>query len=1145
MLRMTLHRPPVPKSSGLTLRMRRRELLARVHLMSSFSDYRENVADELATGQATEHTYRPALKALVEGMQPKLRAINEPKRVACGAPDYVVTKSTGHGPVTLGYIEAKDVGVSLDDTEKTDQLARYFGSLDNLVLTDYLEFRWYVDGEFRDSARLARREGEQIIAVAGGGDKVQSLLEDFLAHAPQPIARPEELARRLARLTHMVRDILVASFEEDVASDTTRDLFKVFGEVLIPNITVEQYADMFAQTLAYGLFAARINHDDDVPFTRQTAAQDIPAANPFLRRFFATITGPDLTDEPFVGFVDDLAQLLSETDIPAVLKNFGQATRRRDPVFHFYETFLAAYDPDVRDRRGVWYTPQSVVGYIVRSVDDVLRTDFALPEGLADRSKVTYKRLNDEGKQVDAQSSRVLVLDPAVGTGTFLYSVVDLIRERFRSSKNAGRWPGYVREHLLPRLFGFEYLMAPYAIAHLKLGLQLAGQDLPEDEREDWSYDFGQDERLKVFLTNTLEQSLPQTSLPIGRFISDEANAATEVKRDLPIMVVLGNPPYQGQSSNPSTINVKDAKTGRVKKVKTFIGALHEDYFKVDGQPLGERNPKWVGDDYAKFIRFGQWRIQSSGAGVLAFITNHSYLDAPTFRGMRQQLLSAFSDIYILDLHGRSSVPTGPAGERDKNVFDIERGVSIAVFVKRAGTDGPAQVYHADLWGDRSHKDAWLDANSLSSTTWQELAPTSPYYRFVPVNADREQEYTKGWKLTEAMPVHGGGIVTGRDEVAIGRTEDELFGVVKDFADLSAEALRGKYRVPPADRDGGDWTVEKAKAELATTPPTRDAIIPLLYRPFDRRYTYMTGKSGGFLGRPRGDLMAHMLHEESLGLISARSNGSSVMDHFLVTDRPTEAKTGERTVQSHLFPLYLFANAQETAAAKSQFDVSTDATGRTVNLHPGFTADIAAQLGLPYDQDATGDDRTVVGALHVFNYMYAVLSSPGYRERYAEFLRRDFPHVPPTTDPGLFFDLQDAGAELVALHLLHEEALPKSTVTYPVPGSGVVETGFPKYVAPGEVPPDDDQPVEAGRIYLGKGNSRRGTRAQYFDGVLPSTWEWEVGGRQPANDWLQSHRGRTLTEADLDYYERLLGAIARTVEVVARIELLIPQWPLP
>jgi len=658
----------------------------------------------LRSGLATEHSYRPALKELIEALGPGVTATNDPKRVACGAPDYVVSRDTGHGPLTIGYVETKDIGVSLDETERSEQLRRYLPSLDNLLLTDYLEFRWYVGGERRLTARLGsweRTRGGRLVIDQAGMVAVVSLLRDFLARQPEPIRTPRDLAQRMARLTHLIRDIIVQSFATGSESDELKDLRSAFTEVLIPDLPIPQFADMFAQTLSYGLFAARINHTGSTPFRRQDAAREIPRTNPFLRRLFNTITGPDVDDEPFIGFVDDLAQLLAQTDMALVLADFGKRTRQEDPVVHFYETFLAAYDPKLRESRGVYYTPEPVVSYIVRSVDHLLRERFGCADGLADTGDVTHQRTNAAGRSIVERMPRVQILDPACGTATFLYAVTDHIRQHFMQQRQAGLWSGYVRSQLLPRIHGFELLIAPYAVAHLKLGMQLAGLDLPESQRKDWAYTFTGDERLGVYLTNTLEQALKKSELLVGRYISEEANAAADIKRDKPILVVLGNPPYSGNSANKGD----------------WIERLVRDYYAVDGKPLGERNPKWLQDDYVKFLRFGQWRIQQTGSGILAFITNHGYLDNPTFRGMRQQLMETFTDIYILNLHGNSKKrELPPEGGRDENVFDIQQGVAIGVFVKEVGKNGPANVHHADLWGPRENKYVWLGQQSVNTT---------------------------------------------------------------------------------------------------------------------------------------------------------------------------------------------------------------------------------------------------------------------------------------------------------------------------------------------------------------------------------------------------------------------------------------------
>ncbi len=731
--------------------------------------YLGEVQAKLQVGNATEHTYRPAFERLIETLAPNITATNEPKRIACGAPDFSLTRADPSGPRTIGHVEAKDIGVSLTETLRTNQLTRYLASLDNLVLTDYLEFRWFVrrenQMEHRMTARLASvGAGHKLAWDAEGAARVGELLVAMLGQQAPDITSPDDLARRMARMSHMIRDVTLdtlrsagSEFGEQVAAarGELTDLYETFKQTLLPDLNDEGFSDMFAQTLAYGLFAARYNHTGAHSFTRRDASREIPRSNPFLRRLFAAIESPDLEDAPYIGFVDDLAQLLATTDMAAVLRDFGKRTRTEDPIVHFYEPFLQAYDPHLRDLRGVYYTPEPVVSYIVRSVDALLKRDFGLPEGLA------------SSDTIGGQS--VVLLDPACGTGTFLSSVVNLIRERFRTRNNAGAWAAYVRERLLPRIFGFELLMAPYAMAHLRLGMQLAGLDLPESERARWAFAAGDQDRLGVYLTNTLDQAAKTSEhLFRGQFITDEANAAARVKRDTPVMVALGNPPYSGHSANNSdwimallrgedlTNTQGDTPLARGK------GRPTDNYFMVDGAPLGERNPKWLNDDYVKFIRFAQWRIERSGHGVLAFVTNHGYLDNPTFRGMRQSLMRTFDEIYLLDLHGNSKKKERtPEGGKDENVFDIQQGVAVGIFVRRQGGaatgDRHAVVRHAHLWGERGAKYDWLAAHDAETTPWVEVAPTSPMYFFIPRDARLAQEYEAGWRLEQIMPADSAG----------------------------------------------------------------------------------------------------------------------------------------------------------------------------------------------------------------------------------------------------------------------------------------------------------------------------------------------------------------------------------------------------
>jgi hypothetical protein len=1113
--------------------------------VSPLSTYRTAIAQAVARGDATEQTHRPALKTLVEALGSGVTATNEPKHVQCGAPDYVVSRNTPHGPLTIGHIEAKDIGAPLALIEKSDQLKRYRKGLPNLILTDYLEFRWYVDDQRRAVARLGSADSKRgVVLEEGGPEAVEELLRAFLEHKAQPISKPKELAERLARLTHLIRDVIVQALQNKTASPTLRGLHEAFAEVLIPDLSAEAFADMFSQTIAYGLFAARVNHNGPARFRRQDAAALIPKTNPFLRKLFAAITGPDLSDEPFVGLVDDLAQLLADTDMAAVLAEFGKRTRRQDPIVHFYETFLAAYDPKLRKSRGVYYTPEPVVSYIVRSVDYLLRTRFGCANGLADTGTVTYKRVGEDGKERTETVPRVLMLDPACGTGTFLYAVVDLIREQFIQQGNAGKWPLYVRENLLKRLFGFELLMAPYAVAHLKLGMQLAGQDLPEAQRKDWGCDLAGEDRLGVYLTNTLEEALKKSELLMGSWISDEANAAAEIKRDLPIMVVLGNPPYAGHSANASWRLVEDRKTGKRRREQTWIGKLLKDYYFVDGQPLGEKNPKWLQDDYVKFIRFGQWRIEQTGAGILAFITNHGYLDNPTFRGMRQQLMKAFNEIWILDLHGNSKRKERcPDGSPDENVFDIQQGVTIGVFARKPGSVGPAKVHHAELWGLREHKYSALFDLSLQTTDWTQPEPSLPLRAFAPEKSGLRGEYDRGWKLPDVMPVNSVGIVTSRDQFVFDFEEAPLRARIAEFLDIgkSDDTIRVRYL---SSRD--KLNVTRARAELRSDEALQGSFTTCLYRPFDSRHLFY---HNAVIERSRLDVMNHMLAAPNLGLLTPRRvETAGPYSHALCSREVIDHVAVSLKTIDYLFPLYVYP------LGEGQPNTQADMTGlspwpegkgrRRPNLEPRFVEEMAGRLGVTFVPDGQGDLRQTFGPEDVFHYIYAVLHSPTYRSRYAEFLKTDFPRIPLTSNLGLFRTLVERGRELVALHLLESPALAKPITRYPVAGPNIVDPGFPRYVAPGEPSPEDGNPVDAGRVYINKGDPKAGVRGQYFEGVPQEVWEFWVGGYQPCQKWLKDRRGRTLSNEDIEHYEKMVVALQRTIRLMVEIDAAIPEWPI-
>ena len=1012
-------------------------------------------------------------------------------------------------------MEAKDTDVSLSDIERDGnrarpatangrQMKRYLTALPNLVLTNYTEFRWYVEGQLDRVASLDNPNGVADVGL---------LLDGFLKRPPHPVANSEELALRMARLTHLISDVVAAAFENGEVSDNVRDLYDASRQALVPDLAADAFADMFAQTLAYGLFAARVNHaakTDAGEFRRNDAAGLIPAANPFIRQIFWMMAGPDLGAEPFVAFVDDLTQLLAGADMAAVFANFGQRAARQDPVLHFYETFLAAYDPALRERRGVYYTPEPVISYIVRSVDWLLRERFGCPDGLADNSLTDYEYRDDAGAPVAGKSHRVLVLDPACGTGSFLYGVIDHVREHFQNHGNAGMWAGYVKEHLLPRLFGFELLMAPYAMAHLKLGMQLAAQDLPTDRQAIWTYRLGDDERLGVYLTNSLEQAEQQTQTMFGplRAITDEANAAAEIKRDLPIMVVIGNPPYSGHSANKGE----------------WIADLIESYKEGFPELRKPAQAKWLSDDYVKFIRFAQWRIDQSGSGVLGFVTNHSYLDNPTFRGMRRSLMETFDEIYLLDLHGNANKrERTPDGGVDRNVFDIRQGVAVGLFVKHPnGDESPARVFHADLWGERESdlatgKYDWLTSNNIETTNWSELSPGNPLYLFVPRDDELLDEYSAGWSIPEIFSPNGTpapGIVTTHDQFAISWDEQETASkVVRLLATSSERDARSQWRLCSQSQ----WQYDRAKLELASGS-WRDQIKPILYRPFDVRTTVF---NSNVAVHRRERVMRHMLSGDNIGLITCRQLSQAGVEwaHCGVTTTMIEscAISNKTKEINYTFPLYTYPTEQEVVAGLYA------ASDREPNLAPAFTDDLAQRTGLQFVADGPGDLHDTFGPEDVFHYIYAVFHSPTYRERYHQFLRADFPRVPPPGNVDLFRELAGLGRGLVDTHLLRADAVSDSPANFPISGDNVVSAGYPKYV-----PPDADNDT-AGRVYI--------NRSQYFAGVAPEVWEFRIGGYQPMDKWLKDRRRRALSPyEDLEHYRRIATAIGRTLELMPQID---------
>ena len=1016
-------------------------------------------------GDATERTYYSALEALLEGMETGVTASSEMKRIECGAPDFIVRK----GPTDIGCVEAKSIGTNLDKEERSEQMERYRDSLSNLILTDFLEFRWYVDGKQRAVARLgtATRDGK-IKADKAGMEAVRELLSNFLAHHAEPIGTAKDLAVRMAGQAHMIRDLIVAAFEKESESGMLHGWVKAFEEQLIPDLTPEQFADMYAQTIAYGLFAARTTGDNEGKFTRRNAAYLIPKTNPFLRKLFNEIAGPEL-DDRIDWLVDFLAQLLAQADMEAILRDFGKRTGKKDPVVHFYETFLRAYDPETKITRGIFYTPDPVVSYIVRSINYLLKTRFDKPQGLAD--------------------ANVLVLDPAVGTGTFLYHVVQEIYDWLVTKGQKGVWDGYVAERLLPRIFGFELLMAPYAMAHLKLGLLL----------QETGYKFQGDQRLGVYLTNALEGTLKKTEhLPaFAHWISEEANAALDIKKEKPVMVVLGNPPYSVSSANKGQ----------------YIEKLMESYKEA---VRDERNIQPLSDDYIKFIRFAHDRIERTGYGIIGMITNHAYLSGLIHQGMREELMKSFSEIYILNLHGSTILgERAPDDGKDENVFDITPGVAIALFVKKKGVDRLGQVKYADLWGLREGKYAYLAEKDVKSTEWQELDPVAPYFFFVPKDFNLLGEYEEGWTVPDIFEANSSGVKTHRDHFVLDFDEVALRERISAFrsAALSDEQVRERFRL-------GLWDVMQAREKVRSDSRWEERLIPCLYRPFDSRWIFY---SDDVIDRSRRKVMRHMLHE-NLALLTMRRIREDEYRHFLVAKEPVNKDAVSARDNCNVFPLYLYPDDE-----KAQKKLEPE-EGRRPNLNPEFIKAMEVKLGLRFVPDGRGDLKETFGPEDVFYYAYAIFHSPTYRTRYEEFLKIDFPRLPLTSDRGLFTALVEKGAELVALHLMESPTLETPITRYPVRGSDFVEKV--RYVEPHK---EEGEEIP-GRVYINK--------EQYFEGIVPEVWNFHIGGYQVLNKWLKDRRGRKLSIDDSEHYQKIVVALKETMRLMEEIDGLIPSWPL-
>ena len=1031
------------------------------------------------TGNAREHSYRGDLQNLIMAILPDVLVTNEPARVDCGAPDYVLTRKD----VPIGYIEAKDIGIDLAGKNLKEQFDRYKSGLTNLIFTDYLDFHFYKDGVFVTKIAIAEIENGTIKPLPNNFGQFTHLIENFALTISQTIKSPTKLAQMMAGKAKLMADVIEKSLnydDEQGNRSSIKSQMLSFQQMLIHDINNKSFADIYAQTIAYGMFAARY-HDPTLPtFSRQEAATLIPKSNPFLRKLFQDIAGYDL-DTRLDWIVEELVTIFLASDVALIMKNFGKSTKQEDPVVHFYETFLGEYNPALRKARGVWYTPQPVVNFIVRAVDDILKTEFNLPQGLADTSKIKIKQkavTQTKGKdakikevETEIEVHKVQILDPATGTGTFLAEVVRHIHKKFEGQE--GIWSKYVTNDLIPRLNGFELLMASYAMAHLKMDMLLT----------ETGYKPTDDQRFRIFLTNSLEEAHPDTGTLFSSWLSDEADQANAIKRESPVMVVIGNPPYSVSSTNKSE----------------WIEKLTADYKK----DMKERNIQPLSDDYIKFIRFGQHFIDKNGSGVLAYISNNSFINGIIHRQMRKHLLESFDKIYILDLHGNSKKKeVCPDGSPDQNVFDIMQGVSINIFVKtgKKKKNELGEILHFDLQGKREFKYDFLNENSIKSFNWNKLEYTFPNYFFVLKDFNQKEEYEKGFNVSALFPLNNIGIVTARDNFTLKNSKIEIQKTIDEFLILDIEASRNKFNL---GKDSRDWQVNSALIDLEKHYPDKGRFVKVNYRPFDYKWTYYTGKSKGFHSYPRNEVMQHFLKGENLGLIVSKQFGGG--SHFICfLTKLINEKSSQPFAPFYNHPLYLYPKNNEQQSLDGSH-------GRVPNINPEIVRQISDSLDLTFTNEKEASPNKLA-PIDLVDYIYAILHSPSYREKYKEFLKIDFPRVPYPTGTQTFWQLVALGGELRQIHLLESPTVEKYITQYPEDGNNIVTKPIYK----------------DGNVYINE--------SQYFANVPQVAWEFYIGGYQPAQKWLKDRKERELTYEDILHYQKIIVALSETDRIMKEVD---------
>ena len=975
----------------------------------------------------------------------------------------------------FAVVEVKKVGGI--DPRAREQIKTASSIYGNAILTDNLEWRFYhANGQMYTGLALIAKNGDELTLKTENIELFISLMQDFMLQDPVNIRSSSKLAGYMAIHANTIRQVLIGILKEDsegqpLVNDRQKSLpmfmalYGLFSRIktdLQQFLNTRSFADIYAQTIVYGLFIARYNDAQSKTFDRFEAIGKLQKESALLNRFFTHITSSE-KHPTLDAVIDKLCNLYQTCDISALLS----CDKRGDTIVHFYEDFLAFYDPALRKSLGVFYTPYQVVQYMVSMVDKLLVEEFGIEKGLANDQHFEIEVPSEEYLERKKTHNtrkisvpRVAILDPAVGTGTFHAEIIKYIKNTYFSDMRSAFYDEYIRNEngLLSRMIGFEIMMTSYVVAHLNIRRTIEETlgHIPKNQLP-----------TNIYLTNTLAP--PGTGLErneqIGLFdfsaaIAEEAYNADTWKTRRPIKVIIGNPPYLAASTTPFDISAYK--------------------FETDGKTkLGERNSKLLGDDYVKFFRFAEQIINKNNEGILAFVSNNGYLDNATFRGMRASLLRTFDKIYIVDLHGSAvKQEKAPDGGKDENIFDIMQGVSLFIGVKTTQNIDWAKIFHIDLWGKREKKFQMLQVSDLQ---FLEVFPDEKKAYFIPYGGDDKDLYDSGISIVELFSVYVSGSNTGNDNIAIANTKDEItsrLNLIKNITDDGQiKELFGKFT--------RDQTASKILDDVLLNS---GQIVPIAYRPFDNRWTYYTGKSGGWMDMPREiKSIGQMTREptspigQNIGILFAR-NDASQHDFSMVMVSNNIVDCNYRGFRTYIAPLYLHS---ETAAGEE--------------WTPNFNGDALDKL--------TQNLADKPSPIEIFDYVYGVLHDPVYREKYNEFLKRDFPRVPIIENEEVFRNYVSAGEGLRKLHLMKTKV--PATLTLEPNTAEDLEIGAVKY--------------KDGVLHLNKNKQ--------IHGIPENVWAYRIGGYQVIDKWLKSHKGKTMTIDDFEHIANIVGLLAETIKI--------------